>query len=144
MIEELGLWAAQDAIVAAVKAQEAFDAGGAHEVPVDLGFPADVQPEHFWLEGGAEGSLTNELTGTTPSDETDRIKAFLYVQSPGDYVDVRDRLRALARAFEDAMRSDAVAVVVPSWSIPNYALDAGTDGTNRQLVLELTLELRSW
>lgn len=144
MIAELHLWAAQDALLAALGDQEAYDAGGESEVALDLGFPSEIQPEHVWIEGGADGALTNELTGSQPSDETFRIKLFIFVSAANDYAAVRDRLKTLATAAEAALASSAFAAAVPSWSIPTYRLDAGTDGSNRQLCLELSVECRCW
>lgn len=144
MIEELSLWSAQDALLEALADQEALDRGGADEVALDLGFPTDIQPEHVWIDGGANGALTNELTDTVPSDETFRFKVFVFVQSAEDYAGARDRLKTLATAVEAALASSTFAAVVPSWGIPEYRLDAGTDGSNRQVCLELTVECRCW
>jgi hypothetical protein len=144
MIEELSLWAAQDALLGALADQEALDRGGADEVALDLGFPADIAPEHVWIDGGARGSLTNELTGTNPSDEQFRIKVFCFVQSAEGYDAARDRLKTLATAVEAALASDDFAAAVDSWTIPGFTLDSGTDGSNRQLCLELTVECRCW
>ena len=144
MIEELRVWAIQDALLAAFGEQEAMDAGGAHEVALDLGFPAEIQTEHVWIEGGAEGSLTFELTADMPSDESCRMKVFVFVQMAGEYVDVRARIKTLAAAVVAALGSGGVAAVAPSWSVPGYKLDAGTDGSNRQLCLELSVEFTCW
>lgn len=143
MIDELRLWAAQDALLAALEGQAAFDVGGAGEVALDLGFPAEIQTEHAWIDGEAEGKLSAELTGPGPSDETFQVKLFVFVQA-GDYAETRDRLKVLARACEAALASPAFGTVVGSWSIPRYRLGAGTDGTNRQLCLELTVECSCW
>lgn len=143
MIDELGLWAAQDALLAALRAQAAFDVGGAGEVALDLGFPAEIQTEHVWIDGEAEGKLSAELTGPKPSDETFQTKLFVFVQAD-DYVTTRDRVKVLATACEAALASAGFAAVVDAWSIPRYRLDAGTDGTNRQLCLELTVECSCW
>jgi hypothetical protein len=143
MIDELNLWAAQDALLAALKGQAAFDVGGAGEVALDLGFPTDIQTEHVWVDGEAEGKLTAELTGPKPSDETFQTKLFVYVQA-GDYAETRDRVKALATACAAALASQVFGTVVDSWSIPRYRLDAGTDGSNRQLCLELTVECSCW
>jgi hypothetical protein len=143
MIDELTLWAAQDALLAALREQEAFDVGGAAEVAIGLGFPAEIQPEHVWIDGEAEGKVTFELTGSRPSDETFQTKLFCYVQA-GDYDEARDRLKALTTACETALASATFGAVIESWSIPRYRLDAGTDGSNRQLCLELTVECSCW
>ncbi len=144
MIDELHLWAAQDALAGGARAtQEAFDVGGAGEVAIDLGFPADIQPAHVWIDGEAEGKLAAELTGAEPSRRDLPVKLFVFVQA-GDYVEARDRVKALAAACEAALASAAFAAVVDSWSIPRYRLDAGTDGSNRQLCLELTVECSCW
>jgi len=143
MIEELGLWAAQDALLAALRAQAAFDVGGAAEVALGLGFPAEIQTEHVWIDGQAEGKLSAELTGAKPSNETFQVKLFVFA-SAGDYATTRDRVKALAAACEAALASAAFAIVVDVWNISRYRLDAGTDGTNRQLCLELTVECSCW
>jgi hypothetical protein len=144
MIEELNLWAAQDALMVALASQPALDRGGAGEVALDLGFPARIEPKHIWLDGGADGRVTNELSGTKPSDEAFTFSVFVYVQAGEDYATIRDTLKALARAVEDALGSATFAAAVPAWSITQYLLDAGTDGTNRQLALELKVECRCW
>ena len=143
MIDELHLWAAQDALLAALKDQAAFDVGGAGEVALDLGFPAEIQTEHVWIDGEAEGKLSAELTGPRPSDEAFQTKLFVFVQAD-DYVTTRDRLKALATACEAALASQVFGAVVDSWSIPHYRLGAGTDGSNRQLCLELAVECSCW
>jgi hypothetical protein len=143
MIDELNLWAAQDALLAALKGQAAFDVGGAAEVALDLGFPAEIQAEHVWIDGEAEGKLSAELTGPRPSDETFQTKLFVFVQA-GDYVTTRDRVKVLATACEAALASATFGAVVDSWSIPRYRLGAGTDGSNRQLCLELAVECSCW
>jgi hypothetical protein len=143
MIDELNLWGAQDALLAALKDQAAFDVGGAGEVALDLGFPSEIQTEHVWIDGEAEGKLSAELTGPRPSDETFQVKLFAFVQAD-DYVTTRDRVKVLVRACEAALASPAFGAVVGSWSIPRYRLGAGTDGSNRQLCLELTVECSCW
>jgi len=143
MIDELHLWAAQDALLAALKGQAAFDVGGAGEVALGLGFPTEIQTEHVWIDGEAEGKLSAELTGTKPSDETFQVKLFVFVQE-GDYVTTRDRLKTLASACEAALASQAFGAAVDSWSIPRYRLGAGTDGSSRQLCLELAVECSCW
>lgn len=143
MTGELRLWAAQDALLAALKDQAAFDVGGAGEVAVDLGFPAEVQPAHVWIDGGAEGKATSELTGPKPSDETIQVKLFCFAQAD-DYVTTRDRVKALTAACFAALASATFGAAVDSWNIPRYRLDAGTDGSNRQLCLEFTVECSCW
>lgn len=144
MSDELRLWAAQDALLAALKLQEAFDVGGADEVAVDLGFPTEIQPAHVWIDGGAEGKATDEVTGQpTPSDETIQVKLFCFAQAD-DYVATRDRVKALTTACFGALASATFGSAVDSWGISRYRLDAGTDGSNRQLCLELTVECRCW
>jgi hypothetical protein len=143
MIDELHLWGAQDALLAALGEQEAFDVGGADEVALGLGFPTEIQTEHVWVDGEAEGKLSAELTGPGPSDETFQVKLFVFVQA-GDYAETRDRLKELARACEAALASQVFGAAVDSWSIPRYRLDAGTDGSNRQLCLELAVECSCW
>jgi hypothetical protein len=143
MIDELNLWAAQDALLAALREQVAFDVGGAGEVALGLGFPAEIQPEHVWIDGTAEGKLSAELTGSRPSNETFQTKLFVFVQAD-DYVATRDRLKTLATACEAALASATFGAVVDSWSVPRYRLDAGTDGSNRQLCLELAVECSCW
>lgn len=143
MIDELSLWAAQDALLAALKEQEALDVGGADEVALDLGFPTEIQTEHVWIDGEAEGTLSFELTGSKPSDETFQFKLFVFVQE-GDYVTTRNRVKALGTACEAALASQTFGAVVDSWRIPQYRLGAGTDGSNRQLCLELTVGCSCW
>jgi len=143
VICELNLWAVQDALLAALRAQPAFEVGGAGEVALELGFPAEIQPEHVWIDGGAEGRLESELTGPGPSRETFQVKLFVFA-SADDYVTTRGRVQALATACEAALASPGFAALVAAWSIPRYRLEAGTDGTNRQLCLELTVECSCW
>jgi len=140
MIEELNLWAAQDALLAALGEQP-----GLAGVPCEIGFPASIQPDHVWIDGAASGSLGNSLSGaTSPSDETFRLTVIVYTQRGDEYAAVRDRLKGFAGAVEDALASPTFAAVVPAWSVPAYNLDAGTDGTHRQLSLELIVECRCW
>jgi hypothetical protein len=143
MIDELRLWDAQDALLTALREQAAFDVGGAGEVALGLGFPTEIQTEHVWVDGEAEGKLSAELTGAKPSDESFQFKLFVFAQAD-DYVTTRDRVKVLARACEAALASSTFAAAVDSWSIPRYRLGAGTDGSNRQLCLELTVECSCW
>jgi len=139
MIDELNLWAAQDALLAALAEQEDLD-----DVTQSLGFPPNVEPDHVIIIGEADGSLTFELSGSEPSAETFRMDVVIYTQLAEDYAAVRDRLKGFAAAVERALASDGFAAVVPAWSIPTYRLEAGTDGSNRQLLLQLTVECRCW
>ena len=143
MIDELHLWAAQDALLAALREQAAFDVGGAAEVALGLGFPTEIQTEHVWIDCEAEGKLSAELTGAKPSDESFQFKLFVFVQAD-DYVTTRDRVKALTAACFAALASATFGAAVDSWNIPRYRLDAGTDGSNRQLCLELTVECSCW
>ena len=144
MIDELHLWAAQDALLAELAVQPALDRGGEDEVALDLGFPTSIRPQHVWIDGGANGTLSAELTGSRPSDETFRFKVIVFVQAAADYADVRDSLKTLAGAVEDALASDGFAAVVPSWSIPTWTLDSGTEDAKRSLALDLDVECRCW
>jgi hypothetical protein len=143
VIEQLNLWAAQDALLDALKDQAAFDVDGAGEVALGLGFPAEIQPEHVWIGGEAEGDLEAELTGPRPSAEIFRMPLFIFVQA-ADYEEARSRVKTLAAACESALETATFTAVVPSWRIPRYRLDAGTDGSNIQLCLELPVECRCW
>jgi hypothetical protein len=144
MIDELNLWAAQDALLAALAEQAAFDIGGAGEVAIDLGFPRALQPRHVWIDGGATGRLTAELTAAKPSDESFTLSVFILVVTGDTYADARTSLIPLAKAVEDALASERFAAVVPAWSIPSYTVDSGTDGTNYQVALKLDVECRCW
>ena len=140
MIEDLSLWNAQDALLTALVAQP-----GLAGVPCEIGFPANIQPDHVWIDGAASGSLDSSLSGaTSPSDETFRLTVVVFTQLADEYAAVRDRLKGFVSAVEDALASATFAAAVPSWSVPAYNLDAGTDGTHRQLSLELIVECRCW
>jgi hypothetical protein len=145
MIEELTLWQAQDTLLDALKALEVFDQGGPTEVTVDLGFPVNIMPNHVWLAGDAEGTLEAELSGESqPSAETFRFSVFVFSQWAGTEAEAREHLKVYARGVEDALASEAFRAVVPSWMIPRFRLESGSDGTNRQLCLELVVECRCW
>lgn len=139
MIEDLNLWAAQDALLAALAEQDDLD-----DVAQSLGFPKNVEPDHVIVTGEATGSLAFELTGAQPSAETFRLTVVVYTQRAEEYVEVRDRLKGFAAAVERALASAGFAAVVPAWSIPDYRLEAGSDGTNRQLSLAIVVECRCW
>ena len=141
LIENLSLWAAQDALMVALAAQEVLQTA---EVAIDLGFPVNIERDHVWIEGGATGRLDNELSGGSPTDETFRFSLFVFTQRAEEYVEVRDRLVTFAGAVGSALASATFAAAVPSWTIGAYTLDAGTDGTNRQLCLELVVECKCW
>ena len=81
--------------------------------------------------------------GPRPSAETFRMSLFIFVQA-ADYEEARSRVKTLAAACESALETATFAAVVPSWRIPRYRLDAGTDGSNIQLCLELPVECRCW
>ena len=139
MIEDLNLWAAQDALLAALAAQDDLDG-----VAQGIGFPVNIEPQHVWLTGEATGSLTQELTGDGPSAETFRLTVVVYVQAADDYATVRDTAKLLAGAVERALGSPTFTVVVPSWTVPDYRLEEGTDGKHRQVSLSFGVECRCW
>lgn len=143
MISELSIWAAQDALMELLAEHEALDVGGAAEVALDLGFPAAIAEQHVWLMGDVDGSLTFDLTGTKPSEDTFRFKVFCFATAD-DYEAVREKVKALATAVEDCLSSEDFAEVVPAWSVPTYRAESGTDGSRRQLCLEFTVECRCW
>lgn len=136
----LTLWDAQDALITAMA--EVDDLA---EVTVDFGFPANLEPDHVWIDDAASGSRTTELSGDTePSDETFRLTVFVFTSHALEAIEVRDLLKVLTAGVFVAMSSPAFAAVVPAWTLADYTLDAGTDGTNRQLALELAFECRCW
>lgn len=139
MIQDLILWDAQDALLDALDDQSALT-----EVPCELGYPVNIQPDHVWVGAQAAGAVAWELSGPRPSAETFRLGVFVYTQRAEPYDEVRDRLKKFAGAVEDALESAKFAAVVPAWSIVNYKLEAGTDGTHRQLCLEIDVECRCW
>lgn len=144
MTPELRLWAAQEVLLGVLRARPEVDTGGPAEVPVDIGFPADVQPSHIWLTGEASGSLTDELSGGGPELETFRLSLVVYVQAPEEYQTVAGEVRRLASATCAAMDEDAVRAVVDAWTLAEYRLEEGTDGTSRQLALTLGFDCRCW
>ena len=141
MIEDLNVWAAQDALLAALLRQDSLKAD---EVACELGFPATIEADHVWISGEAAGSVAWELSGSKPSAETFRLSVFVFSAHAEPYADVRNRLVTFAPAVEDALEDAGFVAVVPAWSIPEYKLDAGTDGTKRQLCLEIKVECRCW
>jgi hypothetical protein len=141
MITDFNLWAAQDALLDALNDQPALQP---EDITVELGFPASIQPDHVWIGGESSGAMSWELSGTKPSAEMFRLSVFVYTQRAEPYPDVRSRLRTFAAAVEDALESDKFAAVVPAWGVPEYKLDAGTDGTHRQLCLEIVVGCRCW
>ncbi len=143
MIDQSNLWGAQDALLKALEKEADLDVGGAGEVALGLGFPADIEREHVWIGGDAEGELEADLTGRRPSEETFRMHLFVFAQA-ADYETARSRIQTLGAACESALASEGFAAVVPSWRIPQYRVDAGTDGSNSQLCLELIVECRCW
>jgi hypothetical protein len=138
-VDGLKLWAAQDVLLAGLEASEALT-----DVAKGLGHPANIEPQHVWIGGAATGSVTTELSGDAGlSDETFKLKLFVFAQAD-DYAATRELLKSLAGAAVAVLASSAFAAVVHSWTIPDYALDDGTDGTHTQLALELTVECRCW
>jgi hypothetical protein len=126
LIENFSLWAAQDALMVALAEQDDLS-----DVAQGLGFPVNIEIDHVWIEGGGRGKFDNELSGGTPTDEAFQFDVFVYTQLAEEYVDVRDRLKTFAAAVGRALASATFAAAVPSWTISDWELDAGTDGTNR-------------
>ena len=138
-VDGLALWAVQDALLAALKLEDSLIDKG-----LGLGHPTDIEPEHVWIGGNARGSVTNELAGeTAPSDETLSFPVFIFAQAD-DYLASRTKLKELGGAVERALASDGVKAVLPSWGCSDYELDSGTDGSNVQLCLQLTIEGQCW
>ena len=133
------LWDAQDALVTALQAQQALA-----DAEIGLGFPRDVQRRHVWVAGRASGEQNEELSGVRGrADETLRLTVIVYAQSP-EYTEARDALASMAEGVIAALDSDGFAEVVPAWGLSQFNVDEGTDGTYRQLALEVVVECRCW
>jgi hypothetical protein len=136
----LTLWDAQDALLTALGEVEALA-----EVTVDFGWPVNVEPDHVWIDDAASGSRDTELSGDTePSDETLRLTVLIFTSHALEAIEVRNLLKTLTAGVFTALASATFAAVVPSWTLADYTLDAGTDGTNRQQALKLTVECQCW
>ena len=134
------LWAAQDALLAALDEQSALG-----EVAKGIGHPVAIEPDHVWITGRATGKVDSELSGATaPGDEEFHLTVVIYTQLADEYTVVRDRLKGFATAVGAAMASAGVAAIVPAWTVADFTLDEGTDGTYRQLSLELTFACQCW
>ena len=134
------MWAAQDAFLTALGEQAALG-----DVAKGIGHPVTIEPDHVWITGRVSGKVDAELSGSTaPGDEEFRLTVVVYTQLADEYTVVRDRLKGFADAVGAAMASPGVAAIVPAWTIPDYQLDEGTDGTYRQLALELTFACQCW
>jgi hypothetical protein len=138
-IDSLKVWAAQDALLEALGDEDDLD-----EVAQGIGFPVNIAPQHVWISGDVPGSLSHELSGGNPSEETFLFTVVVYVQQADEYIAVRDSVKGLASAVVRALASSTFKAVVPSWTVPNYRLEEGTDGTHRQVSLSLTVECRCW
>jgi len=139
VIEDLNLWAAQDALLSALG-----DEDDLLDVAQGIGHPVDIEPQHVWITGEATGALSQELSGGGPTAETFRLNVIVYAQAADDFTAVRDTIQLLAAAVERALGSEAFTAVVPAWDIPEYRLEEGTDGTNRQVALSLAVACRCW
>lgn len=136
----LTLPAAQDALFGELQDAEALAA-----VAVDLGFPTSIQPDHVWVHGAGDGATENELSGSTaPSAETFHVRVYCLASHGLPYAEVRDAVMVMASAVFAALDSSAFAQVAPAWKLSDYTFDEGTDGTNRQVALELVFECRAW
>lgn len=75
----------------------ASGAGQSGQVPITLGTPADIQPEHVWIGEETEVEktpLTSGSVGATFTSEW-RVPVYVYVQLSGDYKATRDRSTVL-------------------------------------------------
>ena len=138
-IASLRVWAAQDALLEALGDEDDLD-----DVAQGIGFPVNIEPQHVWITGEVTGSLSDELTGGNPSAETFRLTVVVYVQQADEYIAVRDTVKGLAGAVASALASNTFRAVVPAWTVPDYRLEEGTDGTYRQVSLSLAVECRCW
>lgn len=141
-LENLALWAAQDALKSALRTT--VEPLG---VTVDLGHPDTVQPEHVWISGDAEGTAEYMESGNAPSNEQFVLTVhILCTYAAVDYADTRARLKQILAAVTAGLSSASfVPDAVDQARASRWQVDEGRNGEgHRQIGLSLEITCDKW
>ena len=92
------------AIQAALKAALVAEAG---EVPVALGLPDKLQPQHIWIDGRVQWNPDYDLSNGVESGRDITFTVQGFVQAAVSYEDLLERLEPLVGAISTAAQSIA-------------------------------------
>lgn len=101
------IWAAQDGLLATITAALAAETATA-KVPVELGTPLTVKPEHIWISGEVQDwNQEYTVSGLRQKDENFTLRICIAVQHLGlSYIKVRDRAKELGDIIENSIHAD--------------------------------------
>jgi hypothetical protein len=105
--------------------------GDATTVPVDVGYPGFVQPEHIWVKGTSSVTWENESTGYCRHDESGDVEVLcLVARANSEYTVPRDRAFTIADIVTTAVASDRTlgGTVDRAWVAGVESVEAMTDG----------------
>ena len=146
MAFETKAFAAQDAIVTALKASTALSAWR-----IDFGIPAGrPEEQHIWVdESTSDWTQDLKTTGLQARDETFRLSVYIYDKRTGaDAKEVRDEVKAAADAISDVLGSNTflggVVLFAQIVSADYEGAFADPEGRAREGVLKLTVECQAF
>lgn len=139
-LANLTAWDAQDALLAALRTAANGD------VPVDLGFPVNLQPEHVWITGDMDTTAEYDETGSDePSGEGFTLYVRALVTFGDDFEEARDRLKTVAGYVSTAIASATFLAAVDDARTVAAEVNEGRSGDGRpQVALTAEVACRRW
>lgn len=131
------LWEAQDALYAAISGATFPD----REIQIALGRPATLERDAVWVSGEVDSwQADHRVSGLQAKDETFTLRVYVYSVRLGNYVDARNRVKALAQVVEDTIYGDHTldgTVMLSTIERGGMAEAVMEDGRRRQVLLTL-------
>lgn len=144
MAQTSRLPAAKDALKALLVARAGLGGNPLANVPIDMGWPVDLQHEHVWIQQTARTRFEMPVTGggSQLREEHGVITVEVWITTPGnDYVTSRDRAFALAGEVLIVCRADADLGDQVSWvGVSEIREEPAIADDARGLFLEIDVE----
>lgn len=143
-MDDWPVFAAQDALVAAIKAARDSAHGTAS---VSLGYPTVLDDDHIWVTGSIDGDFEDGLSNA--EEPTDgrfdlQVRALTHLQVD-EWGDVRDRVKAFVVWIRTAVVSAAFRATVSKAHVASYKVLEGVDDDgSRQAGAEITVSCSTW
>lgn len=138
------LWEAQDALYAMLRAVTFAD----RDVTVSLGRPATMDVNAVWVDGGVDTwDAAYRVSGLAAKEEEFTLKVNVYAVALGDYVDARNRVKAMGDEVEAAVVADYTldgSVMLATISRGGMAEGIMDDGRRRQCLLTLYVKCSAY
>lgn len=130
------VWQAQEALYAALNS-----ATWPGSVQVDLGTPANMERDSVWVSGEVDDWAAEYRTsGLAAKDEQFALRVHALSKRLGNYLDARDRVKALGEVVEDAVAADHTldgTVMLATIERSQLEDSLGEDGRTRMVLLTL-------